>query len=378
MVKFLNFFFFSLLFFSSLEFVARVLPYFTRVEIHQDYSIKAKGPSYHPFSNGRGARGKWPDDRKVALALFGSSIAEQRDMRYEQTWPYLLEQKFSDAVYIDSFAAGSLKARGIVSLVNDLARRGIRYDAVILNVTLFRGDDRYPLERLYSGSYYNRFTVPQSDRCHFCHLAIDTFWQWLEVSAGPENFMKLLRYLEKPSVFAPVPANTLGYNPVKRNRFRSEGRLVFYDPDIDEVELKNITRINDNLLTHLKKITDHIIWIPEITYYSPKMRQSYFESFVTIIPKKYMEPDSPDGYYLDEKSLFLRTYKRYKIMEPMMQAAGVTEIKWFEDFTARIETEDGLTRDEYHLTPKGAIAFSDIIYPQLRETLSSALDQKAK
>lgn len=378
MARFVNFLLFSVLLFSALELISRLVLYYTRIEVQQDYAIQSPESGYHPFNNGRGARGNWPDDRKLSIALFGSSIAEQRALKHEDTWPYLLEKKFNSRIRIDNFSAGSLKSAAIQDIADDLIRRGIRYDVVFLNITMFYGDTFYPIHRIYDGSYYRRFIVPKSHVCHFCFFAAENLCRWFAVSGGNETaLLSPVRQICKPPSPAQVNEDTdlIVYSALRRNRLRHENRLVFFDRELSNLEIQTINQHNHRLIAKLRELSNRVIWIPELIYYTPQMRQSYTESFITLFPLHRMQPEAERGYFLDEKSIYLRSLRYYEVMQQTMEDLTVPEIHWHDQYTSLLTKADGYNTDEYHLTAKGALAFADIIYPQVARELAPLLDQ---
>lgn len=383
MVRFLKFILFILLLFSTLEVLSRLVLHYTRIEIQQDYASQGSDPAYHPFNNGRGARGQWPDDHKLSVALFGSSIAEQRALKYEDTWPRILEKKFDNAVRIDNFAAGSLKPAAVQDLVDDLIRRGIRYDAIFLNATILHGDIKYPIYHIYDGSYYRRFIVPKSHNCHFCFFAVENILRWLDANDKTENelILKANRFLKnvlQDPKKLPQETETIRYNVQIRNEMRSQNRLVSFDRELSDWQIRNLNESALGLIDKLQTISKQVIWIPELIYYTPEMHANYSKKFITLIPLNHMKKDSPKNYYLDEKSIFLRSFHHYKAMQATMQNLHIPEIKWHDQFTRLMAETDGLSLDEYHLTEAGAAAFADIIYPQIAHELSPLIHQKAK
>lgn len=372
MAKFLKIAAFILALLGGLELIARLAPHAVPVEIHQDYSAASPlTPGYHPFTNGRGARGHWPERGQTSVALFGSSIAEQRALPLAETWPARIEEKFGHRLRIDNYAAGSIKAHGIEDIVGDLVSRGIQYDYVILHMTVFPFDRGYARPLMYNGSYYERFIGAEGSLCYFCHYARETAGSLLTLSLGTETLQRGQRQLQKffradAAPTAPAwPPHGRRYNRRDFNRLREEGRLVRYlPPPLPPDYAGSIHKTTGRLIRDLHRLSPHIIWIPELAFYSPRMKESYIRSFVTVLPIA----DDGSGVlgYHDEQSLYHRFWNRYREMAPVVAHYGVPEVRWYDEYSRRMETEEGLNSDEYHLTAKGAAAFADILYPQLR------------
>ena len=359
--------------FIIFEGVARLSPYYIQPQVHQKFQV-SKGPArpeayqeeakfntWEWRTNGRGARGALYQGQKIQVGFFGTSTTACSFLTQKHSWPERIANKYNE-LHADNYGrdgAGSYEAR---TIMNDLADKGVRYDAVVV---MTRPSLPYELKADADSTAFHfwkrwgeprrgiQFTELLKRQAPFFQATGSGFTQWYEWLSLPFAFAAP-KYQER--------------NPANR-KIIAEGKIRFADdPEnfrLSEIEYRFIPKETKRLLTAARRLSERVIFLAEAVAYDELQKPGVGERWYLLNPIK----DKP-GYY---RSMRSNAFIRRARMQEMMKVARKMPVDTLDlDFHMRIllRNHDDLFYDHNHYTAQGAAEVARYVGAHLEKVLN--------
>lgn len=356
-----------------LEGVARNLDSLIPIEVQQRFTRIPAGNGGVIHRNGRGARGFWPRQDRLQIAIFGSSIVGLPGFNDSSVWPAMIENASGGKIHIDNYGVGANTQVSAVEIMQSLKNSGLKYDIIILHVT-----PTFQLGRHYDGlmmSYQSRWIIPATEKCAVCFL-LKKFWQRrAHMENQFINYDKVLSLVEPitdASVPKKIPRRPMAkYDRAEYQKMRHENRMVEQPYNLTENELQvEIEKIR-NLFEIAKSLGKKVIWIPESTIYHPQMLPAYLDRFSFLFPVMTKE-EGP--FFLSPKGYYERFRYSMDVTRKLLPEYNITEISWHDELNQQLVMDDELFQDEFHLSEKGSQQVLKVIWPQFSSFVTKNFD----
>lgn len=356
---------FLILVFACLEIISRKLDGLLPLEVQQKYS--SVNPAEQTYlTNGRGARGQWPNSNKLQVAMIGSSILAMHRLSDQATWTTILENELSLPIHIDNYGMGFNKFASTEEILNFIKSENIHYDVIVLQMAA--DEFEFKREQVLLASYSSRWMIPERTLCATCVL----FKRFTEQRFKLEK--KFLRYVmseqatSEPNELDQIVPLGGAYNKVRYQKLLEQDRFAdsVYSPPLPLIE--HIQKQGKNIFSKALSITPNVIWIPEGIGYHPQMKPSYIKNYTFLLPitavgteQRFMNPVS--------SSRSIRKINQY--LRDAIKPMNITEMDWLNTLSLSLPNEDGLYIDEYHLSARGSAKVAQILKPNFDRYLST-------
>lgn len=359
--KYLKFFISAVIVIAALEIISRQLLDLMPFESHRRYATRIhQNGEVEPVTNGRGARGEWPQKQALQVAMIGSSILGDYNVPSKKTWPELLKKNFQIPLHIDNYAVGYTKFGTASEILQSIKANNLHYDIILIQLAA----DSLNVQRFnyLSQTFMSRWVIRPDENCAFCALSI----KFIQRQQSRDKFLNFS--VEKINSWLPFKSETPrpNYFDLKwYQKMKKESKFVTGDTNIAE-PIKTIANdLVPKVFDLAKSITPHVIWVPEDIGFHPQMKESYKDKFTNLIPIDY----KTNEYFYSEESRAEIFNKLNQLVRNHAHNMKIDEMDWAKPIQALLPTEEGLYADEYHLTEKGHEKVAHIMGPQFSKYL---------
>jgi len=361
----------------GLELAARSITYLMPLEIQQKYSdlqshLKHTGKY---IVNGRGARGSWPQKESIQIALFGSSVLAMKELSEEETWTNLLKQHSPIPIQIDNYGFGHNKLNSTVTLLEQLVRSNIHYDIIVFQLS---PGSTFSLSTTLSMTYYSRWLFGTETKSYLYGMIEKFFNRRLKIESEipPLSFARY--FTQSP----PKQELKIDDHKALKNdeyncsqRLEKAGLVADVDEQVPEERVVDNKKSIEHIFTLARAVAPIVVWMPEGSAYHPNMRPYYFD---TCYQTQLILGPVKTGLYLGRRTLAKRLDVRNTFVREVAERMNVKEINWLDPMLKRIQIEDDLFINDFHLTAKGSKEIYEIVKPSFFSLVEEAIKTRNK
>lgn len=355
---------------GGLELIARQIVWRMPAEIQQKYSNLQRKDSHTAdyIVNGRGARGRWPHQRQMQIALIGSSMVALKHLPDQETWPAILEKQSPIPIHVDNLSFGFNKLNSTTFLLEALFKQKVKYDAIVLQPSIHLNK---PLSATLSATYHSRWFYGES-WCAACSLTVKFLQRRLNIEYKSFQW-PILNQLN--SLLQP-PQRPNYYSRELRQKFEREGRTIYVDTQFSEEDIQTMKNELRQMFDAALAITANVIWMPECAAYHPHMKPSYNSHYMTIFPASENENSPLKGFYKNTKSIADAFIKTNMVTRQIAKEKNISEMDWCTPIIAELPDKENLYIDEFHLSKAGSAEVARILSKDFNEFAESMLKIK--
>jgi hypothetical protein len=346
------------------EIGGRFFKYVYPLEVKKRYAEETYFNFKHR-NNEVGAQGAVFKGQPIRVALFGSSIMEQKLVNSEEQWPSLIQKKYP-FVHFDNFGTAWMNAKNIYEQIVSLKNRNIKYDIIIIQKTPYH--EHHVGEWSHVGNWSRRFYYFPIGKFYFPSVVL----QWLENRSRIEPFLKFFKDRMTSQIEAPKDEI---YDLYLRQSEKEKGSLSSKHLPMTKNEAREIKQVIRQTVAVAQKLAPHVFWIPERIAYKDDMLPSVENKYICLRRTEYQKKEV---VYMNAQAQARNYEVRLELLRDTLENGSVQFLDIFLEINKNLNQTDSLYRDEFHLTKDGNILFAQLIEPKLAELFSSEVRKNSK
>lgn len=336
----------------------KIYSYFSVPYVHSPFVVREemvktfKSPSWEKrryVFNSDGARGYTHRNAKWQIGIIGDSSALGLLVGQDHSWGERLKAHFPFPLHVETFGIDSVGDQDLVTLVQDLKKKGKKYDLLIVLQSFGVAYKKTPFR-----SSWMRGLDPSQK-----FWAPVQFW-WFRFSKGSKILARLRSFV---SLAIEQAQATSGVRPEVEFNFdkRQSDEFKYINKPIPIY--KSMVNEMKNSLSELtkkaKEISQYQIYVPGFFAYDKHMRPEILKRYSLIWPIQ-------EGLAYDSDSLSEHLGSRRELATQILKQLDAKVYDFMPFVKPKLKVNEDLFLDEVHLSKMGSDLFARWVYGRVK------------